>query len=67
MINNAVKNISASFQGAQKIVRVQTFPTQVSDFMLGLAAPIDVVQTPSGGLAVADWATSHIFEVELKR
>jgi len=65
--NNLFVTLWSAFQGAQKIVRVQTFPTQVSDFMLGLAAPIDVVQTPSGGLAVADWATSHIFEVELKR
>ena len=53
----------SAFPGAQKIVHVQTFPTQTSDFMLGLAAPIDVAQTPSGGLVVADWATGHIFEI----
>lgn len=53
----------SAFPGAQKIVRVQTYPTQTADFMLGLAAPIDVIQTPSGGIAVADWATGHIFQV----
>ncbi len=53
----------SAFPGAQKIVHVQTFPTNTTDFMLGLAAPIDVTQTPSGGLVVADWATGHIFQV----
>ncbi len=61
--NNLFVALWSAFPGAQKIVRVQTFPTESTDFMLGLAAPIDVAQTPSGGLAVADWATSHIFEV----
>ena len=57
----------SAFPGAQKIVHVQTFPTKTTDFMLGLAAPIDVTQTPSGGLVVADWATGHIFEVSFRK
>jgi glucose/arabinose dehydrogenase len=57
----------SAFPDAQKIVHVQTYPTQTTDFLLGLAAPIDVIQTPSGGIAVADWATGHIFQVSIQQ
>jgi hypothetical protein len=35
----------------------------MSDFVLGLANPIDVAVTPNGGLAVADWVTGNVFEI----
>jgi glucose/arabinose dehydrogenase len=35
-----------------------------SPFVYGLLRPIDVVQTPGGALAVADWATGHIWRVD---
>ncbi|MGH2591936.1 MAG: PQQ-dependent sugar dehydrogenase [Anaerolineae bacterium] len=53
----------SAFPGAQKVVRVSTFPTAVSDFALGFASPIDVTQSPDGALLVADWATGHIFKI----
>jgi glucose/arabinose dehydrogenase len=53
----------SAFPGAQKVVRVSTFPTAVSDFALGFASPIDVTQSPDGALLVADWATGHIFRI----
>jgi glucose/arabinose dehydrogenase len=53
----------SAFPGAQKVVRVSTFPTAVSDFALGFASPIDVTQSPEGALLVADWATGHIFKI----
>ncbi len=53
----------SAFPGAQKVVRISTFPTAVSDFALGFASPIDVTQSPDGALLVADWATGHIFKI----
>jgi glucose/arabinose dehydrogenase len=53
----------SAFPGAQKVVRVSTFPTAVSDFALGFASPIDVTPSPDGALLVADWATGHIFKI----
>jgi len=53
----------SAFPGAQKVVRVSTFPTAVSDFALGFASPIDVTQSPDGALLVADWATGQIFKI----
>jgi len=53
----------SAFPGAQKVVRVSTFPTAVGDFALGFASPIDVTQSPDGALLVADWATGHIFKI----
>ena len=61
--NNLFVTLWSAFPDAQRIVRVQTFPTQMDDFLLGLAAPIDIIQTPTGGLLIADWATGHIFQV----
>ena len=53
----------SAFPGAQKVVRVSTFPTAVSDFALGFASPIDVTQSPDGALLVADLETGHIFKI----
>jgi glucose/arabinose dehydrogenase len=53
----------SAFPGAQKVVRVSTFPTAISDFALGFASPIDVTISPDGALLVADWATGHIFRI----
>jgi glucose/arabinose dehydrogenase len=33
-------------------------------FVTGLLRPIDVVITPDGGLAIADWATGHVWRVD---
>ena len=64
--NNLFVTLWSAFTGAQKVVRIQTSPFKMSDFVLGLADPIDVAVTPSGGLAVADWATGNVFEIRLR-
>jgi glucose/arabinose dehydrogenase len=61
--NNLFVVLWSAFPGAQKIVRVSTFPTALSDFALGFASPIDVTQSPDGALIAGDWATGHIFKI----
>ncbi len=61
--DNLFVTLWSAFPGAQKVVRVQQSPFKMSDFLLGLGAPVDVTVTPAGGLAVADWATGNIFEI----
>lgn len=61
--NNLFVTLWSAFTGAQKVVRIQTSPFRMSDFVLGLANPIDVAVTPGGGLAVADWVTGNVFEI----
>jgi glucose/arabinose dehydrogenase len=61
--NNLFLTLWSAFPGAQKIVRVRTFPTVATDFATGLAAPVDVTVAPDGSLVVADWATGHLFRI----
>jgi glucose/arabinose dehydrogenase len=62
--NNLFVTLWSAFPGAQKIVRISTSPDIIAhDFMLGLAAPIDVAQSPEGSIVVGDWATGHIFAI----
>jgi glucose/arabinose dehydrogenase len=61
--NNLFVTLWSAFTGAQKVVRIQTAPFKMSDFVLGLANPIDVAVSPDGGLAVADWITGNVFEI----
>ena len=60
--------------GGPQVVRVDpaaipTDPDQLAAyrppaFIHGLLRPVDVIQTPDGALAVADWATGHIWRVD---
>jgi glucose/arabinose dehydrogenase len=61
--NNLFVTLWSAFTGAQKVVRIQMSPFKMSDFVLGVANPIDVAITPNGGLAVADWVTGNVFEI----
>ena len=63
-INNLFVALWSAFPGAQKVVRIETdSPVRTSDFVLGLAAPVDLTQSPDGALLIADWATGHIFKI----
>jgi glucose/arabinose dehydrogenase len=69
--NNLFVALWSAFPGAQKVVRVETSkantPVITSDFVLGLAAPVDVTLSADGALLVADWATGHIYRVFYNR
>lgn len=61
--NNLFVTLWSGFPGAQKVMRIQLSPFKMSDFLLGLADPIDVTVAPDGALVVADWATGHVFKI----
>lgn len=65
--DNLFVTLWSSFPGAQKVLRIQLSPFRMSDFVLGLADPIDVAVAPDGALVVADWATGHVFKISYAR
>lgn len=63
MYNSVFLALWSAFPGAQKIVRMAPGGEQATDFLTGLAAPIDMTVGPDGNLYVVDWATGIIYRV----
>ncbi len=60
---NLFVTLWSGFPGAQKVMRIQLSPFKMSDFVLGLADPIDVTVAPDGALVVADWVNGNVFKI----